>query len=61
MIVGLGADFWICLCWVGILFLGFCFLSRFLKSLMVFAYFLGLLTIDKKCLIVLEGGILVFW
>lgn len=25
MIIGLGSDFWVCLCWVGVLFFGFCF------------------------------------
>lgn len=30
----LGANFWICLCWVSALFLGFCFLSKCLESIM---------------------------
>ena len=29
MIIGLGDDFQVCLCWVVIWFLGFCFLSGF--------------------------------
>ena len=35
MSVGLGADFWICLFWVDVLFLGFCFLSGFFQHAMV--------------------------
>lgn len=31
MTIGLGEDFWICLCWVGVLCLGSCFLFEFLE------------------------------
>lgn len=31
VIIGRGVDFWVCLCLVGILFLGFCSFSRFSK------------------------------
>jgi hypothetical protein len=34
VIIGLGADFWICLCWVGVLFFSFCFLSAFSECVM---------------------------
>lgn len=34
-IIGLGDDLSVCLCWTGILFLGFCFFSGFSESLMV--------------------------
>lgn len=34
MIIGLGANFLVCLCWVSVLFIGFCFLSGFSESLM---------------------------
>ena len=34
LIIGLGADFWFCLCWVGVFFLGFCLLSGFWDSVM---------------------------
>lgn len=34
MVVGLGADFWIGLCCVGVLFFGFCVLSGFSESVM---------------------------
>ena len=29
MIIDLGGDFWVCLCWVGVLFFGFCFFFGF--------------------------------
>ena len=40
MILGLGADFWLCLCTVGVLLLAFCFLSGFLKGVTSFCYLL---------------------
>lgn len=35
MIINLGADFWICLSWLGVQFLGFCFFSGLSVSVMV--------------------------
>lgn len=34
MLIGLGADFWVCLCWVAVSFLGLCFLYGFLTTVM---------------------------
>lgn len=34
MLIGLDADFWVCLCWVAVSFLGFCFLYGFLTTMM---------------------------
>lgn len=36
MIICHSLDFWICLCWIGDLFLGFCFLSEFWSIMAVF-------------------------
>lgn len=33
--LGLDADFWLCLCWTGVLFLIFCFLSGLLAEWLV--------------------------
>lgn len=47
MIISLEVGFWICLCCVGVLFLGFCFFPGFLESVMcvcVLACFPGILT-----------------
>jgi hypothetical protein len=32
VVIGLEADFWVCPCWVGVLFLGFCFLYGFFRE-----------------------------
>lgn len=34
MILGLGIDFWVYLCWVCVLLLGFCFLSEFSENVL---------------------------
>jgi hypothetical protein len=38
MIINLGDDVWICLCWVGGLFLVFCFLSGFSESVVALCF-----------------------
>jgi hypothetical protein len=32
------ADFWVCFCWMSVLFLGFCFLSGFWDGMMAVCY-----------------------
>ena len=59
MIRGLGADFWVCLCWVGVLFLSFCFRSGFSECVvcvlpLLLACLVGVL--KGECFLVLEAG-----
>ena len=58
MIVGLGVDFWVSLCWVGVLFLAFCFLSGCLESVVAVLPVLLLCPagVHRECLLVLEAG-----
>ena len=61
MIIGLSAGFWICISWVGLLFLGFCFLSVSSESVMAILPVLLVCSggMFRESLLVLEAGVLV--
>lgn len=63
LLVSLGweADFWVCLCWAGVLFLGFCLISGFSGSMLAVCclFFAGLLSWcgHRERLLLLQAGI----
>lgn len=55
VIIGLGTNFWICLYWVAVLFVGFCFLFGFKESMLSVPCLVGWCAY-REFLLVLELG-----
>lgn len=59
VILGIGAYFWICLCWIGLLFLGYCLVSSGVsESVLAVSPALSVFSagvIMGECLLVLEA------